>query len=74
MKYLIKIGFVFCIWLLIPPSQAAMISTSDLVVQQSRAQLVDLLQHEEVRQELIDLGIDPAAAIQRISHMTNEEI
>lgn len=59
-------------------SQAAMIA-NDVVISQSqhhsaRAELMQAVQREDVRQQLLNMGVDPAAVESRINLMTQEEI
>ena len=59
-------------------AQAAMI-TNDIVIAQSQQQdarneLVRTVQREDVRQQLLDRGVSPAAVEDRINMMTPEEI
>ncbi|MBT8135097.1 MAG: PA2779 family protein, partial [Gammaproteobacteria bacterium] len=59
-------------------SQAAMIA-NDVVISQSqhhsaRAELMQAVQREDVRQQLLNMGVDPAAVESRINLMTHEEI
>ena len=59
-------------------SQAAMIA-NDVVISQSqhhsaRAELMQTVQREDVRQQLLNMGVDPAAVESRINLMTHEEI
>ena len=59
------------------PLQAAMINNADLLPSQEPAsiqQLSHLLQGEQVRQQLIDLGVDPLTASQRIQQMSPSEL
>ena len=59
------------------PLHAAMINNTDLLHAQqltSTQQLTSLLQQQQIRQQLIDLGVDPTAASQRISQMSPSEI
>ncbi len=49
MKFLKKFGLVACLWLMMLPAQAAMVSTPELLAQPDRAQLVNLLQREDVQ-------------------------
>ena len=62
--------------LLIPmaPLQAGMVGTHELLREGERAQLIDRLQREDVQQELVRLGVDPAAAHKRVDQMTDEEV
>ena len=69
---------LLALWgLQLQPLHAAMITNHDLLqTQQSTAflQVDRLLQAEEIQQQLIELGVDPADASLRISQMTPEEI
>ena len=71
-----------CIWItvlatsfmLMTPSQAAMVETSDIISQSERNQLLSTLEQKNIQQQLVDLGVDPEASIARINQMTNEEL
>lgn len=71
-----------CIWItvlatsfmLMAPSQAAMVETSDIISQSERNQLLSTLEQKNIQQQLVDLGVDPEASIARINQMTNEEL
>lgn len=69
---------LLALWgLLLQPIHAAMISNSDLLQSQELAsaqQIASLLQTEQIRQQLIELGVDPATASLRISQMNPAEI
>lgn len=56
------------------PAQAAMVSNADLVQQMERGELVEMLQRDEVQQQLIELGVDPAASLARVNQMSDEEV
>ena len=56
------------------PAQAAMVSNADLVQQMERGELVEMLQRDEVQQQLIELGVDPAASLGRVNQMSDEEV
>lgn len=55
-------------------SQAAMVDNSDIVIQMDRAQIVSMLEREEVQQQLVELGVDPAGARARVDQMTSTEL
>ncbi len=74
MKYLKKIGFVACLWLTMLPAQAAMVSTPELLQQSDRTELVNLLRREDVQQQLIEMGVNPAASLRRVDQMTDQEV
>ena len=56
------------------PAQTAMVQTPDMVLQSERAELVSLLERDEVQQQLMVLGVDQKAALERVNQMTHEEI
>ncbi len=62
----------------IAPVQAAMVGNPELLAQGQqqfdRAQLVNLVEREDVQQQLITLGVDPEAAKARVAAMTEAEI
>lgn len=74
MRCLKKLGLIAALWLMILPAYAAMVSTPELLVTPERTQLVDSLQSQEVQQQLIEMGVDPVAAIKRVKQMTETEI
>lgn len=61
-----------------PVLQAAMVSTGEALQvdaqQADRARLITLLEKEELRQQLQLYGIDPAVAVDRVSHLSDSEI
>lgn len=60
------------------PAQAAMVGTASVIHSESsrldREQLVGMLDREEIRQQLVEMGVDPAVARQRIAQMTDTEV
>jgi len=68
---LIMAGFLF---LQSPIAQAGMVGTDDLLSQVERDHLVTLLERQDIQQELIAMGVDPAASALRVSQMTDEEV
>ncbi|MDH3474695.1 MAG: PA2779 family protein [Rhodospirillales bacterium] len=59
-------------------ARAAMVGTDKVVEQAAkaddRARVLDFMAREEVRQQLIDLGIDPEEALRRAASLTDAEI
>jgi len=57
---------------------AVMITSTDLVAQQqdqqARDRLLQLLERQEVKDALMERGVDPAMAAQRVSSMTADEV
>lgn len=60
------------------PAQAAMVGTPTVIQSEvakvDRQQLAEMLQREEIRQQLVDMGVDPAMASQRIASLTDAEV
>jgi len=60
------------------PLQAAMIGTDTLLqqgqAQYDREQLVQLLERDEVQSQMQAMGVDMAAAKQRVAQMTDSEV
>jgi hypothetical protein len=55
---------------------AGLVDTPLLLQKQSvdyRPQIVEYLQREDVKQQLIDMGVDPQSAKQRVARLTTEE-
>ena len=74
MKTIKNLGLVVCLWLMMLPAQSAMVSTPELLEQPDRAELVNLLQREDVQHQLIEMGVDPVASLRRVDQMTNQEV
>ncbi len=74
MRNLKKLSLIAALWLMILPAQAAMITTPEILAAPDRAQLVSSLQSQEVQQQLIKMGVDPVAAMNRVDQMTETEI
>lgn len=59
---------------LLAPAQAAMVTTADALGPMQREQLVELLERQDVQQQLVEMGVDPADALARVDQMTPEEL
>lgn len=61
-----------------PVAQAGMIGTQTVLQSQSRAERIaqvrDLLSQERVVEQMIQLGVDPAAAKARVASLTNTQL
>lgn len=55
-------------------ANAAMVGTSEVLLQSDRAQLVNMLEREDVQQQLIAMGVDQQLSLLRVNQMTDEEI
>lgn len=62
------------LFLQMAPVEASMVSTADVMSQSDRTQLVNMLEREDVQHQLIELGVDPASALNRVNQMTDEEV
>ena len=56
------------------PAWAGMVSTESMLHQQDRSRLAEMLDRDDVKQQLIGMGVDPAMAKARIEQMTDDEI
>ena len=60
------------------PAQAAMVGTAAVIQSESsgldREQLAGMLEREDIRQQLVAMGVEPEAAKQRIAMMTDAEV
>lgn len=60
------------------PASAAMITTADILSadtgQQQRAYVQELLARDEVRDQLVTMGVNPDDAAQRVKVMTDQEV
>jgi hypothetical protein len=74
MSYFKKIGLIAALWLMMLPAQGAMITTPEVLVAPDRTLLISSLNSEEVQQQLIELGVDPVAAMNRVNQMSETEI
>jgi len=74
MNCLKKLGLVAALWLMMLPAYAAMVTTPELLMTPDRSQLINSLQSQEVQQQLIKMGVDPVAAMNRVEQMTEAEI
>lgn len=63
--------------LALPAAQASMIDTATLAEAQSaeeaRERIHSLLEREDVRDKLVDLGVDPAMADERVAALSDSE-
>ena len=56
------------------PAHAGMVSTSEVLLQSEKTQLVNMLEREDVQQKLTDMGVDHQYSLLRVKQMTDEEI
>jgi len=75
MKYCKKLTLMALLWLAMSPAYAAMVPTAQFSAEPERAHLrIYIAQRQQVELELIELGVDPAEAIERVSQMTDQQI
>jgi hypothetical protein len=74
MNCLKKLGLVAALWIMMLSAHAAMVTTPELLMTPDRSQLISSLQSQEVQQQLINMGVDPVAAMNRVEQMTEAEI
>lgn len=77
--YLVKkSAFWFCVLSVLLMSmasaQAAMVSTSEILLESERTYLTNMLEREDVQRQLVDLGVDPESSLKRVEQMTDEEL
>lgn len=73
-KVLLWSGMI-CIFIsLMASAQAAMVTTADILAESSRTELREKLERKDVQQQLVEMGVDPEAAINRVDNMTSEEV
>lgn len=64
-----------CVFTLLATSaQAAIVTTPEILTDSGKTQLLEKLQQRDVQQQLVEMGVDPRAAIKRVNNMTDEEI
>ncbi len=73
-KSVLWLSFLGIFLMSIASAQAAMVSTSEVLLQTERVQLVNMLERKDVQQQLVELGVDPESSLKRVEHMTNEEL
>ena len=75
MKHTGKFIIAAVLWLSAPGAYAAMVATTQFDAEPERARLVEnIAKRDHVQQQLIKLGVDPAAAIERVNQMTDQQV
>lgn len=75
MTYFRKLGFMILFWLSASSAFAAMVPTAQLADKPATTQLSGYTeQRQQVTQQLIEHGIDPAEASKRVTQMTDLQI
>lgn len=77
-----RFGAICCALMLLfvatAPAHAAMVGTDEVLgtieAEDQRAELAALIERDDVREQLVEYGVDPADAEMRIQNMTEAEI
>jgi hypothetical protein len=77
-----RVGAICCALLLLfvatAPAHAAMVGTDEVLgtaeATDQRAELIALIERNDVREQLVEYGVDPADAAMRIQNMTDAEV
>ena len=74
MKYLKNLGITMAFLLMTIPAHSAMVATPELLMTPEQTKLINALQSQQVRKQLMEMGVDPVAAGDRVKQMTQSEI
>ena len=75
MTYMKKLTLAVMLWFSVTCASAGMVPTAQFGAQAEPATLAQNIdQREDIRQQLIELGVDPVEAQQRVDHMTDQQI
>lgn len=75
MKYPVKLILMAVLWISTSTAFAAMVATPQLIAEPERAHLVrNIAERQHVEQQLIELGVDPIEASERVKQMTDQQI
>jgi Skp family chaperone for outer membrane proteins len=55
-------------------TQAKIVDTGEVLQSADRTRIVRTLERKDVQEQLADMGVDPASAIERVNQMTDAEI
>jgi len=75
MKLCKKLTLMALLWLAMLPAYAAMVPTVQFTAEPERAHLrINIAQRQQIEQQLIELGVEPAEASVRVAQMTDQQI
>lgn len=75
MMYIRKFCIVALLWFSVSTAYAAMVPTAQLAAEAEPAQVAENLDNRNhVKQQLIELGVDPVDATERVNQMTDQQI
>ena len=70
-----KLVLMPLLWIALSPAYAAMVPTNHFTAEPERAQLsINIAQRQQIEQQLIELGVEPAEANARVGQMTDQQI
>ena len=70
-----KIILMPLIWLALSPAYPAMVPTDQFTAEPERAQVsINIAQRQQIKQQLIELGVEPVEADARVRQMTDQQI
>ena len=75
MPYIRKLSLIALLWFSASTSFAAMVPTAQIATKAEPAQMLGNIDYRnQVRQQLIELGVDPMDATIRVDQMTDQQI
>jgi hypothetical protein len=75
MQHCKKFTLMALLWLALSPAYAAMVPTAQFTAEPERANLsINIAQRQQVKLQLVELGVDPAEATERVRQMTDQQI
>lgn len=75
MKHCKKFTLMALLCLALSPAYAAMVPTAQFTAEPERANLnINIAQRQQIELQLVELGVDPAEATERVRQMTDQQI
>ena len=75
MKYLVKTGLIALLWLAMLPAQAGMVSTADSAAKTTPQPTLSIeLRRQQVERHLIERGVAPEHAAERVARLTDAQV
>ncbi|MCP4187858.1 MAG: PA2779 family protein [Gammaproteobacteria bacterium] len=75
MKFAKNLGLMSLLWLAMAPAYAAMVTTHEIAAESTPATMMNgNAQRQHVQQQLIELGVEPAIAVDRVNQMSGQQI
>ena len=73
-RFTVLFGLLGMMIIQMSTAQAEMVTTSEQLQSADRTKIVQTLERKDVQQQLVDLGVDPDSALERVNHMSDAEI